>query len=137
MGLVRFTSRRTGEELEAEFPLHPGLVNATRADGSTVQLMRDVWDQEYTQKLPELPAVSADNIPPDREQTTQPYEAPQVIQLAKPEKVPTSHAAWFSLLWDELVAIERKIDQVIAELKPRDVEQIETTPAPAEPPTQG
>lgn len=144
MGLVRYTSRKTGEELEADFPLHPSLVNATKADGSTVQFMRDKWDEEFSQQLPELPKADPATIPGG----PLPYEAPTLtpigrLQIGRPpgqrEPLPDSHASWYALIYDQLVTVDRKIDQVLAELK-KPVEELEVTPAtppPAEPPPQG
>lgn len=147
MGLARYTSRKTGEELEADFPLHPSLINATKADGSTVQFMRDKWDEEFSQQLPELPKVDPSTIPG----APPPYEPPKVTPVGGPlaitrppgqrEPLPDSHAAWYALIYDQLVTVDRKIDRLISDLSKPDVEELEVTPAapppPAEPPPQG
>ena len=140
MGAARFVSRKTGEELEAEFPLNPILIKATKADGNTVQFMRDAWDQEFQQKLPELPQVDASSIPKG-------YDPPSVVPVGAPmaimrppgerEPLPDSHASWYALIYDQLVTMDRKIDRVLAQLEAGEVD-VETTPAPpTEPPPQG
>jgi hypothetical protein len=136
MGLVIYVSRRTGEELQADFPLHPTLVNATRPDGSNVQMMRDVWDQEWSQKLPDLPKVDGAQIPggpPVYEPPTlTPIGRAQVIMKGEGgprEPLPTSHASWFALIYDQMVAIDKKLDAVIDEVsKPAPDIKIEDPP---------
>jgi hypothetical protein len=67
MGLLNFRNRQTGEIVQAEFPLHPGLVAIKSSDGQTDlgQLFRPDFDKLYEQQLPDLPAVNPANI--DRE----------------------------------------------------------------------
>jgi outer membrane biosynthesis protein TonB len=137
MGMVKFRNRRTGQEVEAEFPLHPMLVNATAADGSALQVMRPDWDRDYAQELPVLPAIDPNSIPTGegRLPRAHEYEAPTLVQLAKPETVPQSHAAWFTLLYDVMVTVERKLDMVIDELaKPAPEAPPAPEPAPEPPP---
>ena len=113
MGMVTWVNRETGEKVHADFPLHPMLVNATRPDGTGLQVMRDDWDRTYVQQLPELPAVDFAGI---TDNETTPYEAPNLIRLVRPDPVPNSHQSWFVLLYDEMIAIERKIEVVLREL---------------------
>jgi hypothetical protein len=124
MGLVIYVSRRTGEELQADFPLHPALVLATRPDGSQVQMMRDVWDQEWSQKVPDLPKVDPvatfGDAPPYEPPTVKPignaFRSALEIKNAQREPLPESHAAWFAQIYDQMVTIDKKLDQVIADL---------------------
>ena len=128
--MVCFVNKK-GEEVEADFPLHPTLINVTRADGASEQYFRDDFDAEFVQKIPALPAIDPTLIPPYEPPTVTPVGGP--LRITRPdgarEPLPTSHASWYALIYDELVTIERKLDGVIAVLK-------ETPAAPAETPQQ-
>jgi hypothetical protein len=110
MGMVSFISRKTGQELQADFPLHPSLVTGTKPDGSTVQLFRSDWDAEFEQQLPTLPPVDVKAL----DRSAPAYEAPGVIALADLGKVPMSHHAWFQLLHDQLQELDKKISTILA-----------------------
>lgn len=134
MGMVSYISRHTGTEVQADFPLHPSLVNATRADGSMQQFQRAAFDAEFQQQLPELPKVAMPR---------QPYEPPAVIKLEDLAHVPTSHHAWFAVISDKLDAtaadladIKQALAELVAALPPRAAEET-TQPGTPVPPREG
>lgn len=135
MGLVQYVSRKTGDEVQADFPLHPELIKATRADGSEFQIFRREWDAEYFQQLPELPKIDVNAIPLQPEPSAgdqlpaeQPYAAPSLVKLSSPSPLPASHSAWFVVIFDRLGKLGNQIDQLIAAVQEA---QTEPTPAPA------
>ncbi len=114
MGVVKYFSRRSGQELQAEFPLHPLLINATRADGSTAQFSRADFDAEFSQQLPDLPKVII------------PHDPSTVIRLEDLENVPKSHHAWFAVIAEKidltlagLDDIKMALAELVAGLPPR------------------
>jgi len=92
MGMVVYTQRQTGEQVQADFPLHPSLVNFTRADGSTGQAFREQFDRDYGQKLPDLPKPNTALIPEGEHDPAvlapQPYEAPTLTKLEPSSTLP-------------------------------------------------
>jgi hypothetical protein len=137
MGQVTYIDRKTGAEVQTEFPLHPGLVTFTKPDGQGGQMFRAEFDQAFAQKAPELPAVDPKNIPAaapgdvapvplDTMGTRPPYAPPTLTPLAiPPGPMPASHHAWFHLLFDEIRKVAGQVEALLKHKIEKTVEDVE------------
>jgi hypothetical protein len=67
MSTETFKSMKTGKTAQVEMPLHPTLLRLEHDDGSSSQVFRGDFDQEYVRQVniatPELPKVDPKTIP--------------------------------------------------------------------------
>lgn len=123
MGLVVYIRKASGEEVQADFPL-ADVVDVHRLDGSHDMMSKEQFASDYVAKLPELPHATlpqdvvsqpSDETPhraPPATTSGLAYEPPTLTDLpATP--VPSSHQAWFAVLFGELRSLHTKVETLI------------------------
>ncbi len=125
MGMVTFVDRKTGETVDAEFPLNESTVAFQKGNGWE-QFPRADFDAAYVQKVPELPAavLNPDGAPVEAGDPLglvaaggkPPYVAPTVKTIPAPAVVSHVDVSWFMELDNKIAALHAKLDAVLVKL---------------------